>query len=453
MEVIYYFFCFIHKTLKKAFGKENNNKNLEFVDITKNDYDENFNVNINKNSFISSTTIDKYKLNHFYPTENPIIKNTSKHLKRSYKSNLHNPKKDLRPVENLWKSFIERAEIPHGYKNEGLFFGGFIKSNINNWCLPSWVWTNAALVKYFCSINDLKKAEKLTDILLKKQDIDGSWEVRSEFHNEKEIPIKAPNDSSYIANNALIETYQLTKDTKYLLAAKKCADWVMAKSREDGLVWTGYDVLNKKWLKDFIIVDTGFTAGFLANLGKITNDEKYLNFLVKFVDRFIELFFDPDTGGFCTSIDKENKKYGGVFARGQAWALEGLIPTFQSIPNERLKTTIEKNIAYLIKNQLPNGGWSYNITRPYLGEDSKGVPVITKALLDWNRISPNKEIYNSAKKGIQWCKRKTSRSGDSAGGIFSYNAEGAIVHSNYTSTALIYSSAYALQVENQLKNE
>ena len=106
-----------------------------------------------------------------------------------------------------------------------------------------------------------------------------------------------------------------------------------------------------------------------------------------------------------------------------------------------------------MKNQLPNGGWSYNITRPYLGEDSKGVPVITKALLDWNDISPNEEVYNSAKKGIQWCKRKTSRDGNSAGGIFSFNAEGAIVHNNYTSTALIYSSAYALQVEKKLKNE
>ena len=52
-------------------------------------------------------------------------------------------------AENIWMEFIENSEIPEGYKNGGLHYAGYIL-DCEEWCLPSWVWTNAALVRMYC---------------------------------------------------------------------------------------------------------------------------------------------------------------------------------------------------------------------------------------------------------------------------------------------------------------
>ena len=69
--------------------------------------------------------------------------------------------------------------------------------------------------------------------------------------------------------------YKISNEDKYLDAAKKCADWIIKTARPDGLVWTGFDIKHQKWVKEHIIVDTGFTAGLFANLYDITKENKY----------------------------------------------------------------------------------------------------------------------------------------------------------------------------------
>ena len=108
------------------------------------------------------------------------------------------------------------------------------------------------------------------------------------------------------------------------------------------------------------------------------------------------------------------------------------------------------NVQAIVAQQLRNGGWAYNFDKAYLGEDCKGVPVLAKALLDWHRIVANDDLYRSARLAMRWCKARTSLSGDSSGGIFSFNSEGAVVHNFYTKTAFVYSSAYALECRNAL---
>jgi len=43
-----------------------------------------------------------------------------------------------------------------------------------------------------------------------------------------------------------------------LEVARKCADWIFETARPDGMVWSGYDMKHKKWIKKHNIVDTGF---------------------------------------------------------------------------------------------------------------------------------------------------------------------------------------------------
>ena len=400
---------------------------------------------INDIEFNKPTIIMKDNL---FPVENIVDIGSNMKFKESYeqKKESNSPLGvKLRDASIIWESFLDSSVIPDGYKNAGLHYTGYISDKINEWCLPTWIWTNAALVRMYCNNGNIIKALQITDLLMKQQLECGGWIVRNDYTKEGAIPTLAPNDSAYIANNAFIEVYKATNKIEYLEAAKKCADWIIKTARPDGLVWSGYDMKHKKWIKEHIIVDTGFTAGLFANLYDLTKENKYKIFLEKFVNQFIKLFYNSSEKGFTTSLNTHDKQIGGMFARGQAWALEGLIPAYRVLEADEIKQVIEATISNLLKKQLQNGGWAYNFSKPLLGEDCKGVAVIAKSLTEWNRIEPNDKITNSVQKALDWSAKRTASKGICKGGIFSFCMEGAVVHNFYSKTAFVYTSAYAIE--------
>lgn len=457
VEYFYKIYCNIHR-LAKILLQKKSKPNFRMVNINLGDFSASQEIEIN-GSYINDiiiekpTNIDKKKL---FPVENIVAINSNLHLKDSYtKKKESNLKLGVEVTEAIkkWESFIDASKIPEGYKNEGLFYTAYIADNIQEWALPSWIWTNAALVRMYCKQGNKEKALQICDLLLHQQLECGGWIVRNDYKPEGAIPTLAPNDSAYIANNALIEVYKVTNEKKYLDAAKRCADWIIETARPDGLVWTGFDTKHQIWVKEHIIVDTGFTATLFANLYTITHKIKYKIFLEKFVNQFIKLFFDATKKGFSTSINKQNQQIGGMFARGQAWALEGLIPAYKVLKKDKIKQVIDVTVNNIINKQLKNGGWSYNFPKPLLGEDCKGIAVIAKNILDWNGVQKNDKVVLSAQKALNWCLKHTANQGISKGGIFSFCMEGAVVHSFYTKTAFVYSSAYAIELYYLLKEE
>lgn len=452
----YYVACFAHKIVKHLIRHQREPLGLRFVDFSAEDVAEDGTVALEVlpcSGFLPDVD-GRVEIKNLYPVENAVPLNSNPHLRTSFELGAVHECSSIHDAfsNTLWRNFIDTAEIPNGYRNAGLRYAGYIKSGRNSWCLPSWIWTNAAIVRYLCSTEDFKEAIRIGDVLLALQGDQGGWVVRSDFALDHEVPVLAPNDSAYIANNALLVLYERTSEEKYLRAAMKCADWIIRTARSDGLVWTGYNQTTGELLKKHTIVDTGFTAGLFAKLYLLTGDDRYGAFLEKFVDRFIELFFSKRSGCFATSINIQNNKYGGSFTRGQAWALEGLIPAYCLLKTGDLKDVIQANVDALLRKQLKNGGWAYNLDKPYYGEDCKGIPVIARALLDWNEIHQDERLLVSAKQAILWCERHTSLAGRSLGGIFSFNLEGAVVHNFYTETAFVYSSVYALEVDRMLKS-
>lgn len=458
-EGVYVSMCLAHRIAKTVLGRHREPVGVRFVDIRERDISPNGTVlfGVLNATETEEGVYQEVKIDQLYPVENAVPLGSNLHLCTSYKSKPREAdghgKESQRFSASLWRKFIDRAEIPAGYRNAGLKYAGYIASGRDSWCLPSWIWTNAAIVRYFCQYGDLERAVPIGDLLLSKQEDEGGWVVRSDYTSTDEVPVIAPNDSAYIANNACLQLYRKTGHERFLLAAKSCANWIMETARPDGLVWTGYNEKTGEWLKKHTIVDTGFTAGLFANLYILTDDIRYRSFLERFVERFIELFYDRRIGGFATSINQVDGKVGGRFARGQAWALEGLIPAYRALRSERLKNIVQSNVESLLREQLPNGAWAYNLDRAYYGEDCKGVPVIAKALLDWNAINHDDRLRAAAEKALDWCKAHTSLSGQSQGGIFSFNLEGAVVHNLYTNTAFVYSSSYALECLELLKSD
>lgn len=447
-------YCKIHRIAKVVIQK-NTKRHFRMVNIGPEDFSKHQEIEIS-GSYINDIEIDKptiIKKNNLFPIENIVDIESNINLKDSYKQKKNLSLSlgvNLQAANMSWESFLDASVIPDGYKNSGLHYTGYISENINEWCLPSWIWTNAALVRMYCNKGNIIKALKIADLLMKQQLECGGWIVRNDYTTDGAIPTLAPNDSAYIANNAFIEVYKATNKIEYLEAAKRCADWIIKTARPDGLVWSGYDMKHKKWIKKNIIVDTGFTAGLFANLYDITNENKYKIFLEKFVNQFIKLFYKSSKKGFATSLNIHDKQIGGMFGRGQAWALEGLIPAYRVLKSGKIKQVIEATISNILKKQLQNGGWAYNFSKPLLGEDCKGVAVIAKNLTEWNKIEPNEMITIGVQNALDWCVKHTANQGACTGGIFSFCMEGAVVHNFYTKTAFVYTSAYAIEIYDTL---
>ncbi len=350
----------------------------------------------------------------------------------------------------LWWSFVETSKID-SFEFTGTHFAGYIAES-KEWCHASWIWTNAAIVRLYCENGSIEKAVALSDKLVYYQRECGGWIVRNDYDTKGAIPMLAPNDSAYIANNAFVTLYEVTNDKRYLIIARRCADWIIDTARPDGLVYTGYNLRDEKWDIDDVIVDIGFTAGLFSKLAELTGEQRYVDFLKKFVNKYIELFYVPEKKGFCTSIGKSNQHQGGIFTRGLAWALEGLIPAYKVLKDERIKIVIQETIDNLLKQQLGNGGWPYNLAHKLMGEDCKGVSVIAKDMMDWYALTKDERIRESATKALQWCCEHTATESVAKGGIFSYSVEGGIVKDLYTSCAFVYASVYALELKKMIVN-
>lgn len=427
-------YCQLHKAAKKAL-KQN------IGDIKAVDYPQ---------WYIQENGINKGDV---YPVENPVLEYKGNDIcSFSGKKQKMQYTCDITRAKKLWEQFCVNSEIPFGYKGAGLSYAGYILDK-SSWCLPSWVWTSAALVRRYCLEKRQDKAVALGEIFLDLQEECGGWIVRNDYKNGRVIPQLAPNDSAYIANNACISIFELTKDKRYLDSAKRCADWIIDTARPDGFVYLGFDTLRGEWIKDKNIVDTGFTAALFAKLYKLTEDEKYKVFLERFVKRYIDIFYNEKTHMFATGIDKDDNQLGGAFGRGQAWALEGLICAYDVIGSRELYNVINNTVSTILNHQNKDGSWPYNFSRRLMGDDAKAVSVIAYSLINWYKQTNNKDLLNAAKRGIDWCVRHTQTVGEAAGGIFSFTLEGAVVHHLYTHTAFVYASSYAIEVLSELEGE
>ena len=447
--MFYELFGYLHRFSKKILGKSTGVLKYrlvsfpsEFTDfkVNKTDVGKFFNETACQNCIVKEQT---------YPVENVVPLGAFQTLPDSFvrKTTYYNKGANIRDCEKLWNQFIENSKIPEGYRNCGLHYAGFI-AEADEWCLPSWIWTNAAIVRMYCATHQIEKAVNIAERLLALQQESGGWIVRNDYDSEGAIPVLAPNDSAYIANNAMLAVYRETGNQTFLDSAKRCADWIINTARPDGLVYVGYNVKDGYWQKKSNIVDIGFTGGLMSELYLQTGDATYKSFLKRFIDRYIDLFYMPDKQGFATGLDSNDHVLGGMFGRGQAWALEGLIPAYRVLKEERIKKCIEETICTLLSKQNWNGAWAYNLTRPYMGLDCKATSIIAWDLMQWYKLlgSNNHEISTAANKALNWCIKNTITDGRAAGGVFSYTTEGAIVHHMYTNTAFVYASSYALEL-------
>ena len=361
-------------------------------------------------------------------------------------SHLASPAVKYGTPREAWLGFVESSVVPVGWANGGLHAVCWSR-NLGQWALSSWVWTSAALTRYYASIGDATSLARVADALLALQLPEGGWIVRHDFVGGHTTPMIAPNDSAYIANNAMLCAYESLGDERYLRSAQRCASWIEATAQSDGLVWIGRNGFTGEWLKDANIVDIGFTAALFARLWDVTQNDRYLGFLERFAQAYVAAFRNPEDGSFATAIDRDRNRRGGRFARGQAWALEGLVPAARALSSDWIEAVATDVVDVLLARQMHDGGWAYNLSHPLMGQDCKGIPVIARVLAEWGESRGDERALKAAKAAIGWCCAHTALVGPGAGGIYSYCLEGCVTHHLYSEAAFTYASSYALETE------
>jgi len=458
----YRLYGFFHKTAKKLLHRSTDTSSYRMISVQNKNITPECYVNIVGEDI--GTYINDFspvpvvlKKSEVFPVENVVCSDTfpsfSNSFSRKRKCNERQLGTKESEAEKLWMEFVYNSEIPKEYRNGSLHYAGYIL-DCEEWCLPSWVWTNAALVRMYCRLGRDNEAKIIADKLIELQQECGGWIVRNDYDSEGAVPILAPNDSAYAANNSSLELYLATREEKYLNSAVRCAEWIMKTAREDGMVYVGYDTKRNYWQVKHNIVDVGFTAGLFARLYETTNNGRYLEFLKRFTEKYIDLFYIPSQNGFATSLDGNDKQLGGMFGRGQAWALEGLIPACRVLKDDKVNAVVQKVIDNLLEVQDKTGGWAYNLSRPLMGIDCKATSIIACSLMNWYKDHPEQiELKRAAQRAYGWCLAHTLPEGKGKGGIYSYTTEGAIVHHLYTWTAFVYGSSYAVELKRLISED
>ena len=266
------------------------------------------------------------------------------------------------------------------------------------------------------------------------------WDIDS---SNKVNPLIAPNDLSILASKVFLDYYKTFNVRKYLDLAISIADWIISSGTdENGLVYSGYSLLSKEFAKNWLYVDSGFTASFFVNLFEVTNKSIYKDYAIHFAHSFIKRF---SYNGLYRKTATPNGDNNTLFARGQAWALDGLISVYTLTRDKVIESNILNAIDELMKYQNEDGSWNYVLNKPKWGIGNKATPIIAYQLKRFNAVykTNRDDIINTISSAIAWCTKNIYVNEDYIG-ISGYNIEGSIVGKRNNDTALTYSLAYYL---------
>jgi uncharacterized protein YyaL (SSP411 family) len=136
----------------------------------------------------------------------------------------------------------------------------------------------------------------------------------------------------------LADAGRCLKNTDYMVAAERAADFVLKNLRRDGRLLRTHTAGQAKlnaYLEDYVLLVDGLVA-----LHQATNNRRWLDAADELTRKQIELFWDDRTGGFYfTSNDHEQ-----LIARRKD-AFDGPIPAGNSVAAENLlvlSTTLQK---------------------------------------------------------------------------------------------------------------
>lgn len=189
----------------------------------------------------------------------------------------------------------------------------------------------------------LERAIIIGDWLLKKQNINGAF-LTAYYHSNKIGPSKPEEYHSFdigMIANGLANLYRNIKDEKYLMAARKAADWLISFQDNNGSIAAQigkFDGLvkdnNRTWSTQAGPYHVKLAIGFL-NIYDLTNEEKYKQAAEKLCD--YALTKQKKDGQFLTYGDLN-----GTNLHPHAYSAEGLYVAGVFLDNKNYLLAAEK---------------------------------------------------------------------------------------------------------------
>ncbi len=367
--------------------------------------------------------------------------------------------------------FILNARNLHEFSDfAGSFYGCYDRENrIHR--LASWTWCSAMPIYALLNLPVSSGTRSFMDLAVATGQVlhnrwqtdhpteDGGMLIRWDISAASRtgvVPWRAPNDVSFIASYGFLPLYRHTGDPTYLAAAEEIASWIREKAlAPSGRLLVGYREDTHAWDDSWLYVDAGFTARLFSELYQLTNDEVWRDCGTRFTNWFIQAFWTRDYYFRWTwPVKVWHTLRPRVFTRGQAWALDGMLSSFEAFHDPVYLDIAEKSADFLLARQGPDGSWKYISNADDSGTDNKGIPIIAYHLLRLFRITWKKRYLEGARQAVAWCEKNQLLESDdpnAVGGIFAKNKEGAITGKHDIETSFLYAVAYYLVAKELLR--
>lgn len=258
-----------------------------------------------------------------------------------------------------------------------------------------------------------QRAQKVGDWLLKIQHHSGAFPTA--FYLFDDSPKKSNGFHSFDAGmvfNGLANLFRHTKQEKYLISAKKAADWVLDYQKKDGSIAAIVDEDSSKvkdneetWSSQPGSYHAKLAIGYL-NLHDLTKEKKYLGAVRKLCD--YALFFQQPDGQFFTY-----GKIKGTNFHPHAYTAEGLFVAgtyldevkYKKAAQEATQWAISCSKEGIIPRHKHNNVFNYNERVDVLAQ------IYRLAILLGMKSDSDEEILNRILEYQYFGKNKSQRGG------------------------------------------
>jgi len=165
----------------------------------------------------------------------------------------------------------------------------------------------------------------------------------------------------------LLMAYEITGEAAFLEAAKKRAE-MHAACPQNVLGARFHRTDLSGWDRQIWVDCMDIDAPFLAKLGFVTGDDRYFDQSVSEAISYCRSLQDEDTGLLFHGFEKHCGRNGQLWARGNGWALMGLVETLKFLPPTHadyleLQQRLHTLCAALARAQHGEGLWHTLVLR------------------------------------------------------------------------------------------
>lgn len=172
---------------------------------------------------------------------------------------------------------------------------------------------------------------------------------------------KSPEEHVAPARELLL-LYEGTKEQDLLLAARQLADLYVSFPKNSRSARMHRPDL-PGWSRQIWVDCMDSEPPFLVQLGELTGDEAYVDQGAEELAAYARLLQDARSGLFYHGFEELCGRNGQTWARGNGWALMGLVDTLLNLPHEHvlygeLTERLDKLCAGLCRYQADDGFWN-----------------------------------------------------------------------------------------------